>query len=243
MFIDKSVIDKSVDNYNGMLAYHQYIESLFETLDDRFEYGENEKRLLPISKKKLFANSNDYSLYSQSEYPCDIWLPPWHGRFYVDMNCLEKRCVSNIRLLDVDNCPVDQVEYLVFVWTWLGCNDAHVADTEGPECWIGFIDPQPTDPKTRLYDVSDMVWKFIRIETTTEQESEGWIKGRFYPNRFGSQLNGSWEIKRFPLKELSSMYEIQTLVVSPLTEKLNQLSRELEGRENCQNCSVLMTGS
>jgi len=40
-----------------------------------------------------------------------------------------------------------------------------------------------------------------------------------------SQLNGYWEIKRFPLEKLSSMYEIQTLVVSPLTEKLNQLGK------------------
>ncbi|NET44562.1 hypothetical protein [Okeania sp. SIO2B3] len=115
--------------------------------------------------------------------------------------------------------------HLAFVWTWIGYNDAHVADTENPECWIGFMKPQPTDPKTRLYDVCDMAWKFIRIETTTEEEFEGWIKGRFYPNNFGSQLNGYWEIKRFPLEQLSTMYTIQTLVVSELTEKFNQLGK------------------
>lgn len=172
-------------------------------------------------KKKLFANSNDYALYSKAEYPCDIWLPPWHGRFYVDTDSLGED-ISN---LSIDDYPTDRVRHLVFVWTWLGYNDAHVADTEYPECWIGFIKPEPTDPKTRLYDVCDMVWKFIRIETTTAEEFEGWIKGRFYPNNFGSQLDGYWEIKRFPLEKLSTMYTIQTLVVSQLTEKFNQLGK------------------
>lgn len=225
MFIEKSVIQKVSESYKGMLLYHQYLEGLFKTLDNRLEYGDNGKRLLPVSYKRIFANSSDYALHSHREYPGEIWLPPWHGRFYVDSACVGDPTDYH----SIDDYPAKKIEYLAFVWTWIGYNDAYVKSQEQPECWIGIVKPQPADPMTRIYDVASMIWKFIRIEKdATKEEDTGWIRGRFSPNDMGSQLNGQWKIRRLPLQDILSMYGIQQLVVSPITEVFRQLDSSPE---------------
>ncbi|MEM9213390.1 MAG: hypothetical protein AAGD25_03500 [Cyanobacteria bacterium P01_F01_bin.150] len=220
MFIDKSIIDNVRHNYEKILLYHQYLKHLFITLDCRLEYGDNGKRLLPLSYKRLFANSSDYALHSDRERPGELWLPPWHGRFYVDADCLEDQA----NVLSIDDYPATQIEYLAFIWTWIGCNDAYVMDQEQPECWLGIVKPQPVEPVPSIYDVANMIWKFIRVEKDAiEEQDKGWIKGRFYPNHMGSKLNGYWKVKRLPLSKLSNIHGIQQLVVSCLTEEFRAL--------------------
>ena len=65
---------------------------------------------------------------------------------------------------------------------WLGARDEYVKDTEEPECWVGVIEPKPTDPELPLSEVADNIWKCIRVEKDAEKESDGWIYGRFRPN-------------------------------------------------------------
>lgn len=222
MFISKSTINEALEHYKGMLLYYQYLEHLFEVLDRRLEYGGNGKRLLPISYKRIFTNSNNYALYSHREYPGEIWLPPWHGRFYIDAGCLAEPTDYN----HIDDCPISQIKYLAFVWIWLGCNDAYIADKEQPECWLGITEPEPIDPTTRIYEVANMIWKFIRVEQTTEKQNDQWIKGKFCSNNSNSHLKGCWKVKRFLLQDLSNMYGIQQFVVSPLIEAFNQMAQD-----------------
>ena len=221
MFVDKSMIKGASEHYKGMLLYHQHLEHLFEVLDRRLEYGKDEKKFLPISRKRLFTNSNNYSLYSHREYPGEIWLPPWHGRFYVDLDCL----AEPINHDQVDDCLTDRIKHLAFVWTWLGYNDAYVADMEQPECWLGIVEIDSIDTHTRIYEVADMIWKFMRIEEASGKIGDQWVQGTFSPNNSGSRLKGYWRVKRFPLADISNMYGIQKLIVFPLTETFRELDR------------------
>lgn len=219
----KDIMEQITASYKVMLAYHQQIGSLFKVLDNRFASEQNTKKLLPISANKLFAVCDyqymfldNYSLLNH-QIPYDSGLPFWLGRFYINADCL-------VGDTPIDDYPAKQVQHLAFVWTWIGCDDPNLVDANEPECWIAIVDPQPTNPETRIYDVAEMVWKWIRIETTTEQEKDGWIFGRFYPHEFGCELNGSWQVKRFPLQDISSLYQIYQLIVNPLTERITQLA-------------------
>lgn len=220
--MSKDIMERTIDSYKVMLAYHQQVSSMFKLLDNRFASGQNAKKLLPISQNQLFSVCDyeymlldNYTLWNHKE-PYDSGLPFWLGRFYVNADCLDDDT-------PIDDCPTKQVKYLAFVWTWVGCDDPNLADADEPECWIAIVEPKPTNPETRVYDVATMIWKWIRIETTAEKESDGWILGRFYPNNLGSELNGSWQVKRFPLKDVSSIYQMYKLIINPLTEKLAQL--------------------
>ncbi|NER38602.1 MAG: hypothetical protein F6J93_32395 [Oscillatoria sp. SIO1A7] len=216
-----TIMDRAAESYKVMLAYQDWVENMFRTLDNKLALGENGKKLLPMRKNKLFVTPNDYVLYNYALYNgqelYNTWLPPWVGRFYVDVDCLRKDDTP------IDDYPAKQLQYIAFVWTWLGAKDEYVADTEEPECWIGVVEPKPNDPEIRVYDVAASIWASIRIEKATKKESEGWILGRFYPNNFSSELNGFWQVRRFPLKDVSSIYQTYQLIVNPLTEKLAQL--------------------
>ena len=221
----KNIINRVAKSYKVMLAYHQQIGSLFKVLDNRLASEQNAIQLLPISANKLFSVCDyqymfldNYTLLNH-QVPYDSGLPFWLGRFYANGDCLTEA-------LPVDDHPASRVQHLAFVWTWVGCDDPNLVDTDEPECWIAIVDPQPTNPETRIYDVAEMVWKWIRVETTTEAEADGWIFGRFYPHEFGCTLNGSWQVKRFPLREISSIYQIYQLIVNPLTERIAQLAAE-----------------
>ena len=223
--IRKDIIEATTQSYKVLLAYHQQIGSLFKVLDNCFASQQNVKQLLPISPNQLFSVCNykymfldNYTLMNH-KVPYDSGLPFWLGRFYINTDDL----IDN---LSPDDHLAKQVQHMAFVWTWVGCDDPNLADADEPECWIAIVDPKPTNPETRTFDVAEMIWKWIRIETTTENESNGWISGRFYPHDFGCELNGSWEVKRFPLKNISSIYKINQLIVHPLTKKLIKLQEE-----------------
>ncbi|MBP0031097.1 hypothetical protein [Roseofilum sp. Guam] len=217
--MSQEIVEQVTQSYKILLAYHQQVGSLFKLLDKRFSSENNGKKLIPLSVDKLFAVCDDeymlldhYTL-SNRQQPYDTGLPFWLGRFYVDADRLiGDRCI--------DDYFAQEIPYMAFVWIWVGCDDPNVADVEEPECWIAIVDPQPNNPETRLYDMAEMVWKFIRIETTTEKEEDGWICGRFYPNSLGCELNGVWKVQRFPLKDLSSLYDIYQQIINPLTHKM-----------------------
>ncbi|NER02485.1 MAG: hypothetical protein F6K17_07535 [Okeania sp. SIO3C4] len=214
-------MDRATESYNVMLAYQDWVENLFRTLDNKFALGLNGKKLSPMPKTKLFVTSTNYLLYNYAIYNgqevYNTWLPPWVGRFYIDMDYL----VDDSPLEDY---PAKQVQYITFVWTWLGSKDEYIADTDGPECWVGIVEPKPTDPESRVYDVAGEIWKCIRVEKDAEKESDGWIFGSFNPNSFGSELNGFWQVRRFPLRDISSIYQTYQLIVNPVTEKLAKLA-------------------
>ena len=210
MFVEKSWIDKAPESYRNMLTCYESIRTLFERLDKHLEYGEKGKQFVPISKNRVFVHSTDFALYNL--HPYNNWLSPWYGRFYLDRDCL-------VEDLSIDDHPAQRVNRLVFVWVWVGCYDPCVADAESPECWFGIAEPQPSDPTLRIYDVASMMWNFFRIETTTEGETQGWLTGRFDPNDCGSQLNGSWKMKRFPVRDVATPYGVDRYIVSPLTKE------------------------
>ena len=195
-----TIMDRATESYKVMLAYQDWVENMLRTLDNKLAFGENGKKLLPMCKNKLFVTPNNYVLYNSALYNgrelYNTWLPPWVGRFYVDVDYLRN---DDTPIYDY---PAKQVQYIAFVWTWLGSKDEYVADADEPECWIAIVEPKPT-PEMRLYDVAEHIWASIRIETGAEKESDGWILGRFYPNNFSSELNGFWQVRRFPLKDIS----------------------------------------
>ncbi|WP_287526048.1 hypothetical protein [Okeania sp. SIO2C2] len=214
-------MDRATESYKVMLAYQDWVENLFRTLDNKFALGLNGKKLSPMPKTKLVVTSTNYLLYNYAIYNgqevYNTWLPPWVGRFYIDLDYL----VDDSPLEDY---PAKQVQYITFVWTWLGSKDEYIADTDRPECWVGIVEPKPRDTEYRVYDVAGEIWKCIRVEKDAEKESDGWIFGRFNPNSFGSELNGFWQVRRFPLRDISSIYQTYQLIVNPVTEKLAKLA-------------------
>ncbi len=113
----QNTMDRATESYKVMVAYQDWIENLFRTLDNKFALGLNGKKLSPISKTKLFVTSTNYLLYNYAIYNgqevYNTWLPPWVGRFYIDVDYL----VDDSPLEDY---PAKQVQYITFVWTWLG---------------------------------------------------------------------------------------------------------------------------
>ena len=214
------MFDKVSKSYKVILEYQAWIENMFRTLDNKFALGLNGKKLSPMCKTKLFTTSTNYLLYNYAIYNgqelYNTWLPPWVGRFYIDTEDV------------IDDKPIEdyqakQVKYIIFVWTWLGSQDEYVADKDEPECFIGIVEPNYINSEARLYDVADNIWKCIRIEKDAEKESDEWIMGSFLPNTMGSNLNGFWQVKRFPLKDIYNIYQTYELIVNPLTEKLRKL--------------------
>lgn len=211
---EKVGINKAAESYSNMLACYEYITTFYKTLDKHLEYGEVGRKFLPVSRNRIFVDSNDYALYSK--HPYSTWLSPWYGRFYVDTNCL-------LEDIPIDDNPASKVSHLAFAWIWLGCEDPLVSDAKQPECWIGVAETKSSDPETRIYDIADMIYKFLRIEATIEETPDGWIKGRLHPNNVGSQVNGLWELKRFSLRNASTPYGIHHYIVSPLTQKYDEI--------------------
>jgi hypothetical protein len=84
-------------------------------------------------------------------------------------------------------------------------------------------EPLAENPQERVYDISDMIWKYFRIERTCEGETDGWLNGRFQQNKIGCDLKGRWFLRRVPLGDLTSFYQIEKLVIRPLGEKFYEL--------------------
>ena len=209
-----------IDSYWKIVEYHRQLQDLYQFLDMQFAYEEEGLLLKAITKNKLFTYLGDINLYDDLPHPCNAWLASWYGRFYIDPSNVPEG-------LALEDCTVEKAPYIAFVWNWIGCNDPNVADVEEPECWLCLTKPEPDNPSESLNNIAKMIWDNFRIELTCEQEDDEWLKGRFYREKVGCSLNGSWFAQRIPLSELSTPYQMQNLIVRPLRKKFLQLTKEM----------------
>jgi hypothetical protein len=111
---------------------------------------------------------------------------------------------------------------MAFVWTWIGLDDAYVDNAPKPECWFGVA--RLTDMDTDSTDeIASKIWRFFRFEWTMEVEIDGWLRGSFQQNTIGCNLAGGWYLRRVTLCQLASYYEVEKLIVRPLSEKFHDL--------------------
>lgn len=212
------VLDVAKASYDRLTEYHKSVRAFYEIIDVRFRIAEYGVRLAPVGSNQLFSNASGYKLFDDSAYPFYLWLPSWLGRFYVNPDCVPANT-------PIEQCHGGDVRFVAFIWTWLGFNDAYVSETKEPECWFGVADPVPVNRTERVLDMADMMWKYFRIERTCEGESEGWLVGRFDRNAIGCELTGRWFLKRVPLAQLSSFYQVEKAIIRPLGEKYSALTR------------------
>ena len=213
------MLGDAVAGYRSLDKYFQDIRALFEFINVRFSIPEYGTRLRPVSGHRLYSNANSYQLYDDSPYPFYVWLPSWLGRFYIDPDCVPDG-------VGIDECPTEAARLIGFVWPWLGMDDAYVADSVRPECWIGVAEPNPLDPAQSVADTADMIFKHFRIEFSTGTEPGGWAKGNFNPNEIGCNLQGCWYVRRVSLEKLVNYYEIEQNIIRPLGSKFNSLTEK-----------------
>ena len=211
------MLTAATHGYRGMAEYFSGIRALFEVVGVRFAIAEYGTRLAPVAGNELFSNANSYLLSDDSSYPYYLWLPTWLGRFYVDPG----RVPPGVA---IDDCRIADARLLAFVWPWLGFNDAFVADAPAPECWFGVADPAPDDGDQPVRQTAESIFNYFRIERTCEGESDGWFTGNFERNEIGCSLGGSWHLRRVPLAELTSYYEVEQSLIRPLGEKFSALA-------------------
>ena len=212
----ESVLKDVVPSYRNLSEYFRDVRALFEFINVRLAIPEYGTRLRPIGGNRLHANANAYMLYDDSEYPFYLWLPSWLGRFYINPDCVPDGVA-------IDECLMSDAGRIAFVWPWLGLDDAYVKDAPAPECWVGVAEPQPTDPNQRVVSTADMIFKHFRIEHNSEFDGDGWVQGKFQPNRIGCNLQGQWFVRRTPLSVLNSYYEVEQNVIRPLGELFSSL--------------------
>lgn len=222
MSFRKQVLSDLSGSYANFSEHHKDIRSFFEIIGVRFAIREYGVSLKPVAGNKLFSNASGYLLSDDSSYPFYLWLPSWLGRFYVDPLHVPAGT-------SVDACTARDTRFMAFIWIWLGFNDAYVNDAEGPECWFGVAEPRPEDPSESVAVTADKVWKYFRIERTSQGESDGWLSGGFQKNPIGCDLNGRWSMRRVPLEKLSSYYQIEKHVIRPLGEKFHELASPAPG--------------
>jgi len=211
------VLNQLTSSYDNFTEHYKDVRAFFEIIKVRFSIEEYGVRLACLDGNRLFSNTNGYMLSDDSSYPFYLWQPSWLGRFYVDAG----RVPTGVA---VDDCRSQDVGPIAFIWTWLGFNDAYVSDAGQPECWFGVADPRPDYPAERAYDIASTIWKFFRVERTCEGEAEGWLTGPFLKNSVGCTLNGRWSMRRVPLAELTSFYQVEKHVVRPLGEKFTEVA-------------------
>ncbi|MFE7896025.1 hypothetical protein ACFU3E_00505 [Streptomyces sp. NPDC057424] len=213
----EEVLAKAPPAYDGLSEYFRDVRAFFEVLSVRFAMPEYGVSLRPIHGNELFANANSYLLSDDSSYPFYLWLPTWLGRFYLDPERVPDECPT-------DECPTSQARLIAFVWPWLGFNDAYVQDATRPECWFGVADPQPRDPEERVGTTAESIFKYFRVESTREDEVDGWLTGGFRGERIGCSLDGRWCLRRVPLSRLTSYYQVEQNIIRPLAEKFSELT-------------------
>ncbi|MFF7244398.1 hypothetical protein ACFZBU_10940 [Embleya sp. NPDC008237] len=222
MIFRKDVLAETTAAYGHLSGYFQDIRSFFEVLNVRFALPEYGVRLRPVAGNELFSNANSYLLSDDSSYPYYLWLPSWLGRFYVDADRVPEG-------RPVDELGTARARLIAFVWPWLGFNDAYVQDAESPECWFGVADPRPQDLGECVRTTAQNLFNHFRLEHTLDGEAEGWLTGRFDPHpEVGCNLTGRWYLRRVPLAELTSYYEVEKNVIRPLGEKFSELSAVLD---------------
>jgi hypothetical protein len=224
MAFRKHVVDGVKDACSHVEEYYKDIRAFYEVVDIRFRLEEYGIQLQSIGHNQLFSNASGYKLVDDSPYPFYLWLPSWIGRFYIDPRFLRPG-------ISIDDCSSADVPHIAFIWTWLGMNDAYVANAAGPECWFGVAEPKAESPRESVWTMADMIWKHFRVETTSNGESDGWLTGELHKNRIGCSISGRWFLRRLPLSDLSSFYQIEKLVIRPLGRKMCQLTEGIKTQE------------
>lgn len=213
--INGETLDALNDSIKTLEGYYRDIRSFFEFVETRFQIPEYGCALRSIGKHDLFSNSSGFKLSDESAYPYYLWLPSWLGRFYVTAS-------DELQAKGSSDDPVDvgPSRVMSFVWLWHGAGDAYVKDTNQPECWIGVTVPEPDSGAQTDDDVALTMFQQFRYERhPVESDQTGWIEGRFYPNSIGCNLSGKWSLRRIPLRNLTTFYEIEQQVVKPVGER------------------------
>lgn len=205
--------------YRKLDEYYADLRALFDFLDIRFRLGEYGVRLASLAGSKLHSNASGYILSDDSPYPFYLWTPSWLGRFYIDALAVPHGA-------EIDHCSARKAGVIAFVWPWMGLGDAYVRDVQGQECWAGVAAVDCDDPDRPILEVADMMWKFFRVESMCSGEEDGWLVGSFRPNDIGCTLTGGWFLRRIPMSDLDSFYQLNDQLVRPLSEKYCELSGE-----------------
>ena len=216
MLIKTDELNNLIDSYWQVVGYQKQIKELYQFLDAQFKAREYGVKLEPI-RNGLFAISQDYDIYEKKVYPIYLWVPQWYGRFYVNSQKIPADTA-------IEDCPIERLDYIAFVWNWIGCNDPHVPDTKDPECWLAVTKPEVENPSERLEDVAENIWNHFRLQLMDEETEDGWLKGHFDPHKEDCNLKGWWLLRRLPLSQVVSCYQVQQLVVKAICEKYNELS-------------------
>lgn len=214
MAFDSCNVNQVGQGYDILSRYLKSVRFLFEIIDVRFRIPEYGHRLGCLAGNRLFSNASGYLLNDDSPYPFYLWLPSWLGRFYVDPDKLPPG-------QPLDDCLARDAGAIAFIWTWMGFNDAYVADS-APECWFGVARPLAADGALRVIDIADMIWKCFRVERNATGEEDGWLMGTFHRNAIGCEIEGDWSLRRVPLAGLTSFYAVESAVIRPLGERFQQ---------------------
>jgi hypothetical protein len=216
MLINKSEFNNIVDSYWQVIGYQRQLKGFYQFLDQQFKAREYGIALEPICYNKLFTHSKDYTIYDPQVYPFDVWIPQWYGRYYINPLTIPPETTP-------EDTSLEKTEYLAFVWHWIGLNDAYVPDTTEPECWFGIAKPETEHRTETLKNVAQNIWNHFRVELTDETTEDGWLKGHYDYEKVECRLKGWWLLKRLPLSQLVTSYQIQQSIVRPIAQKYAQL--------------------
>jgi len=215
--LNKDLVNEVGNSIRSLENHYKGIRAFFEFIEIRFKLDEYGVKLKSLSENQLFSNASGFKLSDDSDYPFYLWIPSWLGRFY---------CVpTNLNVeIPVAKNKLTEVKILSFIWIWNGFGDAYVEDKNSPECWIGVTEPISDNPINTIYEVADTIFKQFRVERNSlEEQNDGWIHGQFHPNTIGCNLSGKWYLKRIPLSNLITFYEIEQSIVKSIVEKHNEL--------------------
>jgi len=215
--ISKKTINKVGGAIKDLENYYKDLRAFFEFVEIRFRLDEYGVKLKSISENRFFSNDSGFKLSDDSDYPFYLWIPSWLGRFYCEPDLSDTdQALSDYKL--------DSAKVISFIWLWHGSGDAYVNDQNRPECWVGVAAPKTNDKEETLGQVADTIFKQFRVERTSiKEQDDGWIKGQFRPNSIGCNLTGNWYLKRIPMDELLTFYQIEQSVVKSIGEKHHEL--------------------
>lgn len=222
MVFTNEVVENTFVGYRHISAYLAELRRFYEILDARLLTGEYGVTLTGVGGDRLFSTIDSYALSpvrnEAASAPFYVWFPAWLGRFYE--GCGTNREIDSPGSTDQDAHGINQ---LAFVWSWIGRDDAYVADVDTPECWLGIVQ-LPDSEAGSTQQLATRIWRFFRLESTVEGEQDDWLVGTFHKDELGCDLEGRWHLRRIQIANILGYYDLQDLVVRPLVEKYQDLT-------------------
>jgi hypothetical protein len=220
MVFERKVIEQTIDSYTNISAYFASIRFFYEVVSARLAAGEYGPSLVSMQGTELLSSSNSHRLsdplntgnVEPGACPAYIWFPNWLGCFYTVSAPFSEKAPSGSQS--------SAREVVAFVWIWIGRDDAYVADAAEPECWTGVAEVDTHSSAGPM--VVEKIWRFFRVEWTTQSDVEDWLTGDFHKNDIGCDLEGRWHLRRTALSELSNYYAVEKLIIQPLCTKVGQ---------------------